>query len=91
MEQPRSGFRRGSHPGREGAQGSLSEKRFSGTKMIIPTRWPGLPRSLLSLATDQPLYSITTFATFISYAIAFATFPPCPPDTHLAVKPAIRR
>ena len=54
MEQPRSGFRRGSHPGREGAQGSLSEKRFSGTKMIIPTRWPGLPRSLLSLATDQP-------------------------------------
>ena len=54
MEQLRLGFRRRSHPCLESAQGSLSEKRFSGTKMIIPTRWPGLPRSLLSLATDQP-------------------------------------
>lgn len=35
MEQLRSGFRRGSHPGREGAQGSLAEKRFSGSKIII--------------------------------------------------------
>jgi len=53
MEQLRPGFRRGSHSCREGAQGSLSEKRFSVTKMIVPTRWLGLPRSLLSLATDQ--------------------------------------
>lgn len=53
MEQLRPGFCGRSHPGREGAQSCIAEKRFSGTKMIIPTRWLGLPQSLLSPATDQ--------------------------------------